>query len=137
MNGFSSMKRTASTSSSILAVSSAITFGSGKPAVMSAPAVLRSCRRDQAVRARSTRLRRQLPHPLRCVERRSHDVLVAGAAAEIAGDGDAHLLLGRVGIVAQELEQCGEHAGGAEAALQAMMLVKALLQHVQLVRRWR
>src|SRR5690349_24875439 len=36
---------------------------------------------------------------LRRIERGSNDALIAGAAAEIAGDRDAHLLLGRVRII--------------------------------------
>jgi hypothetical protein len=38
--------------------------------------------------------------PLRCIERGRDNALVAGAPAEIAGDGHPHLLFGRVGIVA-------------------------------------
>src|SRR5712691_1366690 len=71
--------------------------------------------------------------PLRGVERGVHDALVAGAAAQIARDGDAHLLLGRIGIVAQELEQSREHAGRAEAALQAVIVAERLLQRMQLL----
>src|SRR4029453_1821340 len=71
--------------------------------------------------------------PFGGVERRDEDVLVAGAAAEIARDRDAHLLLGRVRIVAQELDQGGEDAGRAEAALQAVVLVERLLQRRHLV----
>src|SRR5262249_30483064 len=60
---------------------------------------------------------RTVPLALRRIERRDHDVLVARAAAEIAGDGDPHLLLRRVRVVAQELDQRGQYARGAEAAL--------------------
>src|SRR6266851_7466738 len=43
------------------------------------------------------------PQPFRGVERRDDDVLIAGAAAEIARNRNPDLLLGRVRIVAQEL----------------------------------
>src|SRR5438128_683753 len=70
---------------------------------------------------------RRLPlQPLRRVERREDDALIAGAAAEIAGDRDAHLLLGWVGIVAQELSQRDQHSGRAEAALQAVIVAERL-----------
>ncbi len=71
--------------------------------------------------------------PLRRVERRDHDVLIAGTAAEIAGNGDPHLLFGRVGIVAQEFDQRGENSRRAEAALQAVIVAERLLQRMQLV----
>ena len=78
-----------------------------------------------------------LPQPFCGIERRGDDPLIAGAAAQIAGDGDPHLLLGGIGIVAQELDQRGEHPRRAEPALQPMMLVKRLLQRVQLLLRGR
>src|SRR3972149_798034 len=40
-------------------------------------------------------------HVLRGVEDRLHDVLVAGAAAQVALEGRANLLLGRVGVLPQ------------------------------------
>ncbi len=79
----------------------------------------------------SRRFRRLSPQSLRGIERRDDDVLVAGAAAEIARDRDPYLLLGRVRIVAQEFEQGRQHAWRAEAALQAVVLVESLLQRVQ------
>src|SRR5262249_37356923 len=71
------------------------------------------------------------------IKRGRDDALVAGAAAQIAGDRDAHLLLGWVRIVAQELGQGGQHPGRAEAALQAMVVAERLLQRIELVRTWR
>src|ERR1700722_9504676 len=71
------------------------------------------------------------PHPSRRIERGYDDVLIAGAAAQIAGNTDADVFLGRVGIVAQELDQRGQNARRAEAALQAVMLVECLLQRMQ------
>ena len=71
--------------------------------------------------------------PFGGVEGGGDDALVAGAAAEVAGDRDPHLLLGRIGIVAQELGQRGQHARRAEAALQAVIVAERLLQRIELV----
>src|SRR5262249_17095784 len=71
--------------------------------------------------------------PLRRVERGVDDALVAGAPAEVARDRDPHLLLGGVRIVAQEFEQGGQHAGRAEAALQAMVVAERFLKRGQLL----
>src|SRR5690606_8098786 len=54
------------------------------------------------------------------------DVLVAGAAAEIARDGLANFGLARVGVVFEEGEQRHQEAGCAEATLQAVGLVESL-----------
>src|SRR5262245_18062448 len=70
---------------------------------------------------------------LRRVKRGRYDALIAGAAAEIARDRYAHLLLGRVRIVAQELGQRDQHPGRAEAALQAVIVAECLLQRIELV----
>ena len=57
------------------------------------------------------------------------DVMIARAAAKIAGQQDAQLLLVGRGVFAQMLGERHQHAGRAEAALQAMMIVKAFLQY--------
>src|SRR5262249_37711867 len=62
-----------------------------------------------------------------------HDALVAGAAAQIAGERDAHLAFGGIGVVAQELDQRRENSRRAEAALQAVIVAKGFLQRMQLV----
>src|SRR5437867_265455 len=61
-----------------------------------------------------------------------HNVLVAGAPAAVAGDRPPDLVLRRVGVLLEE--RCGRehHAGRAEAALQAVLLVEPLLNRVQL-----
>src|SRR3954452_6673341 len=69
---------------------------------------------------------------LRCVQRRGNDALVAGAAAEVAGNGDPHLLLGGIGIVAQEFGERSQHAGRAETALQAVVVAERFLQGTEL-----
>src|SRR6185436_16888606 len=67
--------------------------------------------------------------------RRQHsgvdDARVTSAAAQVAGDRVAHLLFGRVGRLAQEGGQGGEHAGGAEPALQAVLFPERLLQRTE------
>src|SRR3954468_6788412 len=63
---------------------------------------------------------------------RRDDVLVARAAADAAGDRGADLLVARVGVRVQQPAARHQHAGGAEAALQGVMLVEALLYRVEL-----
>ena len=62
---------------------------------------------------------------------RLDDVLVAGAAAEIAGDRGADLVLVGVGVLGQEGHQREQEARGAEAALQRVRFAKGLLQRVE------
>src|SRR3954469_21931569 len=62
---------------------------------------------------------------------RRDDVLVARAAADAAGDRGADLLLARVGVLIQQPAPGHQHAGGAEAALQRVVLVEALLHGVE------
>src|SRR5262252_3172001 len=82
----------------------------------------------------SNLLLRFSPQALGGIQRRDHDVLIAGAAAQVARNGDAYLALGWVRIVAQEFEKRRQNAGRAEAALKAVVFVEGLLQRVQLVR---
>src|SRR5258708_35086207 len=88
-------------------------------------------------RRKSSRLRWLRPQPLGRVERRGHDILIAGATAQIAGNRDPPLLFGRIRIVAKELDERRQNARRAEAALKAMMLMESLLQGVQLIGRRR
>src|SRR5258708_22189153 len=60
---------------------------------------------------------------------RLDDLLVAGAAAQISSDRVADLRLGRVRIRVQQSLRSDEHAGRAVAALQAVRLAEAVLQH--------
>jgi hypothetical protein len=64
---------------------------------------------------------------------RSWPWLVAGAAAEIAVDGFPDLAVGRAGMMLQQVMRAHDHAGGAEAALQPVLLPEPLLDGVQLV----
>src|SRR6266853_3192601 len=61
-------------------------------------------------------------------QHRLDDVLVAGAAAEVAGQRPAHVLLGGVGIVVEQRLGGHHHARSAESALQPVLLLEALLQ---------
>jgi hypothetical protein len=62
---------------------------------------------------------------------RLHDVLVAGAAAQVAAHACPDLLFRRIGVLLQEPIGAHQHAWRAEAALQAVLLVKAFLNGVQ------
>src|SRR5258706_8690290 len=73
---------------------------------------------------------------LGCIERGRNDALIAGAAAEIARDGDTNLVLRRIGIVAQEFDERGQHARRTETALQPVIVAEGFLQRVHLVGRW-
>ena len=64
-------------------------------------------------------------------ERRRDDRLIPRAAADIAGDGVAHLRLARLRIAFEKLGQGDQHARRAEAALQAVILAERLLQRVE------
>src|SRR5215207_11259777 len=60
------------------------------------------------------------------------DVLVARAAADRARDRGADLLLGRVRVLVQQRARRHQHAGRAEAALERVQLMEALLDRVEL-----
>src|SRR5260370_25984990 len=60
------------------------------------------------------------------------DVVVPRAPAEVAGDGPADVGFGGVRIRLQKRAARHHHAGGAVAALQTVLLVKALLDRVEL-----
>src|SRR6202007_2371030 len=59
------------------------------------------------------------------------DGLVAGATAQGAGQPVADFLVRGAGIVAQERGHRGDEAGGAEAALQPVVLTERLLDRGQ------
>src|SRR5665213_94669 len=64
---------------------------------------------------------------------RLDDVVIAGAAAEIALEPFADFRLGRLLVVLHQIERAHHHAGGAEAALQSVMLAEGRLHRMQLV----
>src|SRR5207245_11379859 len=61
------------------------------------------------------------------------NVLVTGAAAEIAVDALANLAIRRVRVPFQEIMRAHDHARRAEATLQAVLLPASLLDGVQLI----
>src|SRR4029079_7191938 len=55
------------------------------------------------------------------------DVLVAGAATQVAREREPHLVLGRVGVAVQQGPRGEHHARGAEAALEPVLGGEPLL----------
>src|SRR5205085_54758 len=68
----------------------------------------------------------------RCVLDSFDDMLVAGAAAEIAFEAVAYLFARRAGISFEQLRGRHDHAGRAIAALQAVAFPEALLHGMKL-----
>src|ERR1044071_7263880 len=60
-----------------------------------------------------------------------HDVLIAGASAEIAFQSVADFGFGGVGVAVEQLLGGHDHAGRAEAALQSVVVPERLLHGVQ------
>src|SRR6266567_1947821 len=71
-------------------------------------------------------------HLLRGVLNRLDDVLIAGAAAEVAFDAPTNLLLTGRRVVLEEVDARHDHAGRAEAALKAVLLPESALDRVKL-----
>src|SRR5437764_7335230 len=63
---------------------------------------------------------------------RLDDVLVAGAAAQVAGQRPAHLLLGGIRVLLEQGRGGHHHARGAETALESVLLLETLLERMQL-----
>src|SRR6516164_540016 len=63
---------------------------------------------------------------------RLDDVVVAGAAADVAVEALADFLLGRLRVVGEQLHRRHHHPRRAEAALQAVALAKRRLHRMQL-----
>src|ERR1700742_1420595 len=68
-------------------------------------------------------------------EHRLHDVLVAGAAAQVAGYRPPHVFLGGIRVAVEQVLGRHHHARRAEPALQAVLLPEPLLDGMQLARR--
>src|SRR5437588_211059 len=66
------------------------------------------------------------------VEHRLDDVVVAGAAAQVALEPVANLFLGWVRVLGQEAGGRHDHAWRAVAALEAVVVPECLLERVQL-----
>src|SRR6478752_7145438 len=60
------------------------------------------------------------------------DVLVAGAATQVARQTEPDLVLGRVGVRVQQRTRGHHHPRRAEAALEPVLLLEALLHRVEL-----
>src|SRR5712691_8336103 len=70
-----------------------------------------------------------LRHALRRELHRLDDLLIAGAAAQVSADRIADLLFGRIRIRIQQSLGSDQHPWSAVAALQAVRLAEAVLQH--------
>jgi hypothetical protein len=70
---------------------------------------------------------------LRCERfNRAHDIVVAGATADVAGQVVAYFALGRMGVQLQELANAHDHPSRAETALQGVVLLEGRLNRMQL-----
>src|SRR5258708_16397751 len=78
------------------------------------------------------RLRYGAAHGLRRRLHRLDDVHVARAAAQVAFQASADLVLGWVWILLQEIRRGHDEAGRAVPALEAVLVPESLLQRVQL-----
>ena len=76
--------------------------------------------------------RRQLLMSAAAALNRLDDVVVAGAAAEIAFQPLADLLLRGIRVALHQVDRAHDHAGRTEAALQPVMLAERRLHRVQL-----
>src|SRR5262245_41069062 len=70
-------------------------------------------------------------HPFGGEAHRLDDVLVARATTQVAAQRLADLFVGRPHVIAQQGEGADQHAGSAEAALQAVGVPERLLDRVQ------
>src|SRR5579871_3767818 len=64
---------------------------------------------------------------------RTHDLVVTGAAAKIAGKPEADFVFARLLVLLQQFARGHQHARRADAALQCRMLDELLLQGMQLL----
>ncbi len=70
---------------------------------------------------------------LRCrILNRSHDIVVAGAAAQVAFKAMAHFIIGWIRVLLQQIVGGNDHAWCAIAALQAVAFPEPFLKWVQL-----
>src|SRR5260370_1381460 len=71
------------------------------------------------------------PHRARAGLHGLDDVVIAGAAADVAFQPFAYVLLAGIGVMAGEVDGAHDHARGAEAALQPVMLAEGGLHRMQ------
>src|SRR4051812_12352295 len=62
-----------------------------------------------------------------------HNLVVAGAAAEVSGKSEADLFLGRIGVPGQQVLRRHQKSRRADAALQRRVFEEFLLQRMQSV----
>src|SRR5689334_7642345 len=62
---------------------------------------------------------------------RVDDVLVTGAAAQVAFESVANFLFGGVGVVGEQLPGAQNHAGRTEAALQSVLVPECFLDRIE------
>src|SRR4029077_3769056 len=91
------------------------------------------CRRPSASLYRDNSSRCLRPHYRSGVEHRADDLVIARAAAKIAGEPIACLFLGRVQVLVEQRLCRDDESRRAEAALQGRVLEEFLLYRVQLV----
>src|SRR2546429_5728346 len=84
---------------------------------------------------RSCARRDRLGHFARGVSDGGNDVLVASAPANIAVESFANVGVRRVGLAVEQIMRAHDHAGSAEAALQAGLFPESVLKGIQLVTR--
>src|SRR6266496_2785426 len=96
------------------------------PALRATPPYLR---RGNAAGLRRERSFSFLPYALGGELHRLDDLLVAGAAAEVSADRVADLAFRRIGIRIEQRLRGDQHSRSAVAALQAVRLAEAVLQH--------
>src|SRR6478672_10825339 len=77
--------------------------------------------------------RRAGPHGLGGVADGGDDVLIARTATEVSLDRVADLVVGRIGVARQQVDRGHDHARGAEAALQSVLLPEGRLHRVELI----
>ena len=68
--------------------------------------------------------RSPFPHRLGGVHGRLDDLVIAGAAADVARERDLDFILGRVRIPGEELAEAHQHAGRTVAALQSVVAME-------------
>ena len=91
---------------------------------------------SHGVPPRPTRVgRRRVRHRLGGGADRDDDVLVPGAATEVALDRVADLVVGRIRVTVEQVDGGHDHARRAEAALQAVLLPEGRLHRMELVTR--
>src|SRR6056300_1722495 len=74
------------------------------------------------------------PHLVGCPHDGLDDVLISRAAAQVARERPADLVLGRIGVFLEQCLRRHHHPRGAVAALETVLLLEALLDGVQLAR---